>query len=125
MRQVEDEADILRYARELDSRKGEPDPELVQHTTGTREAATTTSGSIAYGEQPFWLIAMKGNFRARRALPPDPTPTAGNEFVSYTVQVVVVEIASGRATDFGGGHKYPDLAAGGRVITDYERPHSS
>lgn len=67
---------------------------------------------------------MTGNFRAPRAVPPGHQPAVANEFVSYTVQVVVVEIESGRVTDFGGGHEYPDLAALGPVITDYECPRS-
>jgi hypothetical protein len=35
------------------------------------------------------------------------------------VQVLVVELASGRVTDSGGDHRYPDLASVGPVITDY------
>jgi hypothetical protein len=44
---------------------------------------------------------------------------AEDEFVSYSVQVLVVDIETGQVTDSGGGHDYPDLASVGPVVTDY------
>ena len=46
-------------------------------------------------------------------------PCAGDD-VSYSVQVLVVDIASGRITDSGNSDHYPDLASVGPVVTDYQ-----
>ena len=42
---VADERDIPRLALQEARRCGDPDPALAQHTIGTREAATKTTGS--------------------------------------------------------------------------------
>ena len=39
--------------------------------------------------------------------------------MSYSVQVLVVDIATGNVTDSGGGNDYPDLPSVGPVVTDY------
>ncbi len=39
--------------------------------------------------------------------------------VTFPVQVLVIEINSGRVTDSGSDFNYPDLASVGPVITDY------
>jgi hypothetical protein len=113
------ERDILRLALEAAARGGDPDPELIEHTTGTREAVTTT-GSWVYSDEASYLIAMRGKFSARRPRPPVVKPTeAGDEFMSYPVQVLIVEIASGRVTDSGSSPDYPHLASVGPVVIDY------
>jgi hypothetical protein len=117
---VTNERDILRLALEVAARCGDPDPELIEHTTGTREAVTKTTGSWVYSDEASYLIAMRGKFSARRPRPPVVKPTeAGDELMSYPVQVLVVEIASGRVTDSGSSPDYPDLASVGPVVIDY------
>lgn len=117
---VRSERDILALALEVAARKRDPRPELIQHTVGTRKAATETTGSIVYSDEPSYLIAMRGNFTAPRAMPPNLRHVEGRT-VSYPVQVLVVEIKSGQVLDSGGGPHYPDLASVGPVITDYRR----
>jgi transposase len=46
-------------------------------------------------------------------------PEAGDESMSYPVQVLVVEIESRRVTDSGLSPDYPDLASVGPVVIDY------
>jgi len=118
---VRNERDILRLALEVAARCGDPNPELIEHITGTREAVTKTTGSWVYGDEPSYLIAMRGRFSARRRRPPIvKLPEAGNQFVSYPGQVLVVEIESGRVTDSGSSPDYPDLASVGPVVIDYQ-----
>lgn len=120
---VRNPRDILRLALEVAARCGDPNPEMIEHTTGTREAVTTTTGSLVYGDEPSYLIAMRGRFSARRPRPPVATPTeAVEEFMSYPVQVLVVEIESGRVTDSGLSPDYPDLGSVGPVVIDYRGP---
>ena len=119
---VRDETDVLQLALAVAARKGDPEPTLIQHTIGTREAATKTTGSWVKGDEPSYLIAMRGNFTARRPfrpfVPGRPSPDAAPETVSYSVQVLVVSIATGCITDTGGGDEYPDLGSVGQVVTD-------
>ena len=96
----------------------------MQHTTGTREAVTRTTGSIVFDDQPSYLIAVRGTFMVRARgpwVPPELRrhPSAGDD-VSYSVQVLVVDIAFGRITDSGNSDHYPDLASVGPVVTDYQ-----
>ena len=119
---VRDEADVLRLALAVAARNGDPEPTLIQHTIGTREAATKTTGSWVESDDPSYLIAMRGNFTARSPrrpfVPGGHSPDAAPETVSYSVQVLVVSIATGRITDSGGGNEYPDLGSVGQVVTD-------
>jgi hypothetical protein len=118
---VRSEGDVLTLALSVAARHGDPDPELIQHTIASRLAATRTTGSWVESEEPSYLIAIRGDFTTPR--PPGPPrlhrPGWENEAVSFPVQVLVVELASGRVTDSGGDHRYPDLASVGPVITDY------
>jgi hypothetical protein len=116
---VRREEDILQFALDVAAMKGDSAPELVQHTAGSREAATKTTGSWVRSEAPSYLIAMRGKFTAPAA--PDKSATRRQEdgFVSYSVQVLVVDIETGQLTDSGGGDDYPDLASVGAVVTDY------
>lgn len=117
---VRSEGDILRLALEVAARCGDPDPELIEHTSGTREAVTKTTGSWVHSDEPSYLIATRGKFTARRPRPPAVAHAdAEDEFMSYPVQVLVVEIASGRVTDSGSSPDYPDLASVGPVVIDY------
>ena len=117
------EADILALALEVAARKGDSNPELVQHTTGTREAATKTTGSWVRSDQPSYLIAMRGRFTVRRARRPWPAlrmaRDGDDDYMSWTVQVLVVDIKTGDVTDSGGSDEYPDLRSVGQVVTDY------
>ena len=121
---VRQPSDILGLARQVAAQHGDANPQLVQHTTGTREAVTRTTGSIVFDDHPSYLIAVRGTFTARARgpwVPPELRrhPSAGDD-VSYSVQVLVVDIASGRITDSGNSDHYPDLASVGPVVTDYQ-----
>jgi hypothetical protein len=117
------EGDILRLALDAAARNGEPNPELVQHTSGTtREAATKTTGSWVHSDQPSYLIAIRGRFTTRRPrppLPPELAPNVVDDAMSFLVSVLVVDIATGQVTDSGSSNEYPDLASVGPVVTDY------
>lgn len=118
---VKREADVLVLALAVAARSGDPDPELVQHTIGSRESATKTTGSWVASEEPSYLIAIRGRFEAPRAPGPPRLRRPGweQDTVSFSVQVLVVELKSGRITDSGGDRQLPDLASVGPVITDY------
>jgi hypothetical protein len=119
---VRTEADILPLALEAAARSGDPNPELVQHITGTREEVTKTTGSSVHSDEPSYLIAIRGNFTGRVRRPPSPPwDQTRDETESYSVRVLVVEIKSGTITDSGGGRTYPDVSAVGTVVTDYRR----
>jgi hypothetical protein len=119
---LRDETDVLQLTLAIAARKGDREPALIQHTIGTREAATKTTGSWVRSDEPCYLIAMRGNFTAPRPrrpyVPGRHSHDAVPETVSYSVQVLVVSIATGRITDSGGGNEYPDLDSVGRVVTD-------
>lgn len=120
---VESESDILPFALDAARRCGDPNPELIQHTTGSREAATRTTGSRVHGDELSYLIAIRGRFSAQRAMPPHARRSdSGNpeaETITFSVLVRVVDVATGRVTDSGGSNDYPDLLSVGPVITDY------
>lgn len=119
---VMSEADLLPLALEAAARAGDPDPELIQHITGTREEVTKTTGSWVPSNEPSYLVAIRGKFAGRRLGPPSRSSEhRRHETESYSVIVLVVEINSGRITDSGGGPRYPDLATVGPVVTDYRR----
>lgn len=119
---VRTEADILPLALEAAARCGDPNPELVQHITGTREEVTKTTGSWVASDEPSYLIAIRGDFTRRVRRPPSPRcDRTGDETESYSVMVLVVEIKSGTITDSGGGPTYPEMVGVGQVVTDYRR----
>jgi len=79
---------------------------------------------VGRSDQPSYLIAIRGRFTARRARRPWIPPELRNgdsegEYMSWTVQVLVVDIETGRVTDSGGSNDYPDLGSVGPVVTDY------
>jgi hypothetical protein len=118
---VKREEDLLTLALEAAARSGDADPELVQHVVGSREEVSKTTGSwVSHSHEPSYLIAMRGNFSGRRSFPPGRKwDHRRGEIESWPIKVLVVEIESGRVTDFGGGHTYPDLSSVRPVITDY------
>jgi hypothetical protein len=119
---VTNEADLLKLALQWAAEKGDPDPELIQHTRGTREAVTKTTGSWVRSDDPSYIIAMRGKFKyrlARRPFVPGRSHDDEDDFVACSVQVLVVNVETGRTTDSGGGDQYPDLASVGSVVTDH------
>lgn len=119
---VKAEADLLPLALDAAARAGDPNPELIQHVTGTREEVTKTTGSWVYSDEPSYLVAIRGAFTRRRPFPPDSTwDHRRNEVESYSVKVLVVEIESGQITDSSGGPTYPDLSGFDAVVTDHRR----
>lgn len=119
---VKSEEDLLPLALTVAALYGDRDPELVQHVSGTREALTKTTGSWVHSDEPSWMIAMRGQFTGPAPSLPVPGDDHGrDEMTTWSVQVLVVSINSGRVMDSGGGRKYPDLASVGEVVTDYQR----
>jgi hypothetical protein len=123
---IQDESDILPFALDAARRFGDPEPELIEHTIGTREAATKTTGSWVHGDELSYLIAIRGRFSAPRPMPPRAPwpPRSGREpeTMTFSVLVRVVDVTTGRVTDSGGSNNYPDLASVGPVITDHRSP---
>jgi hypothetical protein len=103
MQILTDERDILAFALQEARRCGDADPELIQHTIGTREAATKTTGSWVHDDAFSYLIAIKGRFSVRVRQPPS-APRA-TEMVRSSVLVRVVDIPTGRVTDCGGSNE--------------------
>jgi hypothetical protein len=75
-------------------------------------------GAVVPGDRRSWLIAIAGRFTVPRPTYPG-DPRAGGEWC-HSVITLVVDAETGAPTDGGGGDEYPDLAAAGPVITDYE-----
>lgn len=118
-----DESKILALATSVAASKRDPTPSLIQHSTGTREQANSVMTGEDHhvpGEKKSILIAIQGNFSgtARRPpFPPSPPTTT-----TWSVQMLVVNAATGQVTDSGGSNDYPDLASLSPVITDYSAP---
>jgi hypothetical protein len=125
---IESESDILPFALDAARRYGERDAELIQHTTGTREAATKATGSWVHGDELSYLIAIRGRFSAPRPTPQRAAlPKPGDRqtgAMKFSVLVRVVDVATGHVTDSGSSNDYPDLATVGPVITDYHSTDS-
>ena len=102
---IRDEHDILAFGLEAARSFGDTGPELIQHTTGTREAVTKASGSSVHSDEPSYLIAIRGDFAALS--------------MRFSVLLCVVNISTGRVTDSAESNDYPDLASVGPVVTDY------
>jgi hypothetical protein len=125
-RKVASEDDIRGYALEVAREFGDPAPNLIQHASVTRRAATTVLGSIVFADDPVWLIAIRGRFRIRRSRPARPRTEAVNLldedeiFLPVLVRIAVQE--TGMIVDTGAHSTYPDLSALGPVTTDLGTP---
>lgn len=98
---------------------GDPRPELIQHVRGTREAATSLTGSIVdglAGQADSYLVAIRGRFTIPKPVPPAEPPSG--ETVTYSVMTLVLDAATGQVTDFGLSNEYPQLSTLGPVTTD-------
>jgi hypothetical protein len=113
---------LVQLARQVAARNGDPDPELIQHASGTREAVTRTTGSIVISDAPSYIIAMKGHFRTPRPRPPGGAPAPEDAYLSYPVHVLIVDSTTGAVTDSGSSQVYPDLSPLGPVVTHYRTP---
>ncbi len=115
------EAALLALALRAARRSGDYTPRLIQHAVGSRELANRVMTGGAHrvpGEDRSYLIAIEGSFVHRRSAPrrlrSDPPET-----MSWSVQMLVVDAATGQVTDSGGSDDFPDLAAMGEIFTDY------
>jgi hypothetical protein len=112
------ESRILNIALAAAAQAGDPQPALVQHAAGTRRQANLVdSGDIVPGNQPSYLIAMRGHFVFEDA----PTPP-GAAAPHGSVMTIVVDALNGAGTDSGVSNRYPDLRRLGPVTTDYRAP---
>jgi hypothetical protein len=114
-----DPDELLRRAREVAARHGDPDPELIQHAYGTRHELTRTTGSMVFEDSPSCMLLMRGHFRARRRRRPPLAPRVEEEWYSYAYQNVVINLDTGSITDSGGSQKPPDFSLLVEVVTDY------
>lgn len=107
------EARILAIARAAATGEGDSMPVLIEHAYGTREQLTRIdSGARVPDSSWSILIVVLGHFVDRAAkLPRGPAPPAGIEIS------LIDNVASGQNTDFGIGHRIPDLSrlAGHRI----------
>ncbi len=89
-------------------------PTLVQYGEGTRRQADLvgSGGDVTHGDQPCYLIAMRGHFVALTASLP-----AGAQLPKGRVMTLVISATSGHLFDLGVGNRYPDLQTLGRVVT--------
>jgi hypothetical protein len=118
------ESQILALAKSVAARAGDPTPCLIQHSIGTREQANrvmTGGAHLVPGEEECYLIAIQGHFSGPVSLPPL-APRSVQRTTIWSVQMLVINAATGQVTDAGGSDEYPDLAALGPVITDYSTP---
>ncbi len=114
------ERKILTLARSAAASKRDPTPSLIQHATGTRQHANrvmTGGAHLVPGDEPSYLIAIRGEFSGWARQPP--FPPRPPQLARWTAQMLVVDAATGQVTDSGGSNDYPDLTALGPVTTDY------
>jgi hypothetical protein len=113
------ESQLLPLARSVAANKRDAMPNLIQHSTGTRQQANyVMCGAQVPSAEKSHLIAIRGNFSGPRARPPSLAARPA-EIATWSVQKLVVNAATGQVTDSGGSNEYPDLAALGSVTTDY------
>jgi hypothetical protein len=115
------ESQILPLARSVAASKRDAMPTLIQHSTSTRELANhvmTSGAHVVPGAETSHLIAIRGNFSGPTRRPPS-LAALPEEIVTWSVQMLVVNAATGQVTDSGGSNDHPDLVALGPVTTDY------
>ena len=120
------ETKILTLARSAAASKPDPTPSLIQHAAGTRQHANhvmTTGGHLVPGDELSYLIAIRGDFSGSARQPPFPPKPP--RLARWTVQMLVIDAATGQVTDSGGSNDYPDLPALGPVTTDYSDPQDA
>jgi hypothetical protein len=114
-----EESEIRDIALGLAADQGDQAPALIQHVACTRaEANRAMCGAVVPGDRTSWLIAIQGQFTARRHLRRRFQP-ADAEVQQFSVIMLVVDAANGAPTDSGHSNDYPELAAVGPVTTDY------
>ena len=78
----------------------------------------TGGAHVVPGDETSHLIAIQGNFSGPMRRPPSLAARQA-EMATWSVQMLVVNAATGQVTDSGGSDDYPDLAALGPVTTDF------
>lgn len=110
------EREILRIARRAATQAGDPSPTLIQHSVGTRaDANHVASGEGGGGGQRSYLIAERGRFVLRDV-------GIENQTIRGSVITLVCNAKTLDVTDYGLQNNYPNLAALGRVTTDWRAP---
>lgn len=86
-------------------------PGTVQYTTGTREALNLAmSGDDIPDQTPSYLIVMRGKFSSGPPTYPG-EPASAQHPDNWSVEMLVVDAATGQVTDSGGSDAYPNLAS--------------
>lgn len=121
-RPVHSEQDILPFALDTARRFGDPDPTLIQHAATTSEAAGAVFGSHGGGDNPVYLVAIRGEFSLTK-----PTRGAATSKTTITRSVLfrVVDAETGSIVISGSCSAYPDLASVGPVVTDLDTGESA
>ena len=122
LRRAVDPEELLRRAREIAARHGDPDPELIQHAYGTRYELTRTTGSMVFDDAPSCLLLIKGQFRAPRHRRRPGPPVEEDNWYSYAFHYAVINLDTGKITDSGQSQTPPDLSLLVEVVTDYAPP---
>jgi hypothetical protein len=93
---------------------GDPSPTSIQHSAvATRaQANLVDSGDVVPGDNPSYLIAMRGHFVSNGPRPQGAASPTGS------VMTLVVDATTGKVADVGLEDTYPDLAKLGPVVTD-------
>ena len=114
-------ATLVTLARAQAAAAGDAAPTLIQHVLTTRQRANLAAGGDKVpGDNPSYLVAIRGNYTVQRALPPIPpgAPAPTQTTANYSVITLVVDASTGQITDYGISDEYPNLDSVGAVSTD-------
>jgi hypothetical protein len=117
------ESKVPALAKAVAAYLGDPAPSLIQHVAvSTRQEANALmsgGGEQVSGTRPSYVVAMRGHFSDPSFVTPQEAPTGITVPTSWSVEVLVIDAATGIITDSGGGFDFPDLGArGDHVVTD-------
>lgn len=113
---------IPALARTIAAKTGDDAPTLIEHAIGTRaDANRIASGDVVFDDQPSYLIVVHGHFTMTPQLPPIPPGVSippQPKTLTYSTMTLVVDVSTGKITDYGLTNNNPDLSALGTVTTD-------
>ncbi len=120
LRKITRESEIREIAMGLAADRGDPAPSLIQHTRCSRaEANRVACQADILSDRESYLIAVKGQFKVEQQRRRQQEDATNRGPLTYTVMVLVVDVATGAPTDSGFSNEYPNLATAGTVVTDH------